>query len=219
MLGKVVACITDQDANEYTAWENARAHGLVAGRHWLCGHHKVTLNVTKLSLGRGVKEIVKTYQAWLKSWMCDVETGAEYAISKDAFFTWLRSPSVCDAVGPSGVEALDKYACGSFLNIDRKLCRHLRIYDRYFDEWTNSNTEGRNAAVKCNSKSGNKSGTRPSMSIATSVSTMNDQSTRQYEQKRRAAFAGYANVARWTDTESGQASVGHMHCHSCCFYN
>ena len=116
----------------------------------------------------------------------------------------MQSDETFSALGSSGVSTLERYVSGSFMNVDRKLCRHFRIRTRYFDEWTNSNTEGQNSAAKCNSRSGNRSGTKPTMSIATSVGTMNKQSARQEGCKRRKTFAGYDNDRRWTATESGK---------------
>jgi hypothetical protein len=111
----------------------------------------------------------KVFERWLYSFSIDVETPAEYKLSKHLLDLWLAESEVVSKLGHDLVRRMKTFLIKSFYppDIARGLVFYERISIRNFELHTSSNVEAEGAVTK---RSAN--GPRPNMPIDVALKFM-----------------------------------------------
>jgi hypothetical protein len=169
--------LTDGDFNEYEPFVNARNALYPHSQHGLCCYHLINLSMSKKlrlclsQLSEKGKQLISVFTDWVHSWTNEVETMAEYQLSKDTLDCWLKSPAIIEELKEWRVTALQDYILTSILPHESKFLYVRRLRICAFDERTTSNAESENSSLKQGTGH-----TLPGQSLHSAGRTINDKS-------------------------------------------
>jgi hypothetical protein len=184
-LQKTILSLTDGDTNEYGPLQEGIKEGTFAmSEHGLCGFHLVDRSQVNNPYGQPAAKKKKKFalvkdelKKWIYSWMRDVETTAEYEVSKALLLEWSVSTQVVLAIGTTISENLRRWIIKKILpHVPKTLLVH-RLKRRTFGEYVNSVAEIEGALMK----RGND--VMPYMALATSAKNMTEKQERRIIRK------------------------------------
>jgi hypothetical protein len=199
-LQKTILSLTDGDTNEYGPLQEGIKEGTFAmSEHGLCGFHLVDRSQVNNPYGQPAAKKKKKFalvkdelKKWIYSWMRDVETTAEYEVSKALLLEWSVSTQVVLAIGTTISENLRRWIIKKILpHVPKTLLVH-RLKRRTFGEYVNSVAEIEGALMK----RGND--VMPYMALATSAKNMTEKQERRIIRKSVRDVTKVTSAPTWS---------------------